>query len=87
MPRKTRGLEKSNGIITKLNKMAESGKRQLIQRGKKNDLIDRLITVYNAPHFPAFLYFQFFTSSLYRTSSPFYKLSTKSAALFFPKAL
>jgi hypothetical protein len=86
MPRKTQGLEQSNGI-TKLNKMAESGKRQLIQRVKKNYLIDRLITVYNAPHFPAFLYFQFFTSSsLYRTSSPFYKLSTKSAALFFPKA-
>ena len=54
MKRKPQELEKSNGIITKLNKMAESGKRQLIQRVKKNDLIDRLITVYNAPPFSRF---------------------------------
>jgi hypothetical protein len=47
MPRKTQGLEQSN-------EMAESGKRQLIQRVKKNYLIDRLITVYNAPIFPLF---------------------------------
>jgi hypothetical protein len=32
MPRKTQGLEQSNGI-PKLNKMAESGKRQL--KGRK----------------------------------------------------
>ena len=34
MPRKTQRLEQSNGIITKLNNMAESGKRQL-KKGEK----------------------------------------------------
>jgi hypothetical protein len=29
MPRKTQGLEKSNGIIAKFNKIAESDKRQV----------------------------------------------------------
>jgi hypothetical protein len=29
MPRKTQGLEQSNDIIAKLNKMVEGGKRQV----------------------------------------------------------
>ena len=65
MPRKTQGLEQSN-------EMAESGKRQLIQRVKKNYLIDRLITVYNAPIFPLFYTSNFLRHHLYTEPHPLF---------------